>query len=350
MSLRADVGLSIGTLDLRVDVRVEPGELLAVLGPNGAGKTTLLRTIAGLVPIDGGTISVDDDALDSPPDVFVPPDRRPIGVVFQDYLLFEHMSALENVAFGLRATGTPKHVARAKAADWLERVGLDGAATSRPSALSGGQQQRVALARALARDPRVLLLDEPLAALDASSRGDVRRDLRRHLDSFEGMRLMVTHDPIDAYALADRVVVLERGEISQQGSLSEVTARPRTDYVADLVGLNLLAGTLSGDVLTTPRGGRVVTAQPSGDGDAFAAIRPQAVALHRRQPEGSARNVWQLDVADIDRHHDRVRVRLDGVVPLVAEVTAAAVAELDVRPGEQVWASVKAVEVDCYSR
>jgi molybdate transport system ATP-binding protein len=350
MTLHADVGLSIGTLDLRVDVRVEPGELVAVLGPNGAGKTTLLRTIAGLIPIDGGIISVDGDPLDAPPDVFVPPDRRPIGVVFQDYLLFEHMSALENVAFGLRATGTPKHVARAKAADWLERVGLDGAALARPSALSGGQQQRVALARALARDPRVLLLDEPLAALDASSRGDVRRDLRRHLESFDGMRLMVTHDPIDAYALADRVVVLERGEISQQGSLADVTARPRTDYVADLVGLNLLAGSLTGDVLTTPRGGRVVTAQPSGDGEAFAAIRPQAVSLHRRHPEGSPRNVWQLDVADIDRFHDRVRVRLDGVVPLVAEVTAAAVAELGVRPGEQVWASVKAVEVDCYGR
>jgi molybdate transport system ATP-binding protein len=350
MSLRANVGLSIGALDLRVDVMVEPGELVAVLGPNGAGKTTLLRTIAGLVPIDRGSISVDDDALDSPPDVFVPPDRRPIGVVFQDYLLFEHMSALENVAFGMRATGTPKHAARAKAADWLERVGLDGASSARPSALSGGQQQRVALARALARDPRVLLLDEPLAALDARSRGDVRRDLHRHLESFDGMRLMVTHDPIDAYALADRVVVLERGEISQQGSLADVTARPRTDYVADLVGLNLLAGRLTGDVLTTARGGRVVTAHKSGDGAAFAAIRPQAVSLHRRQPEGSPRNVWQLDVAGIDRFHDHVRVRLDGVVPLVAEVTAAAVAELDLRPGEHVWASVKAVEVDCYGR
>jgi molybdate transport system ATP-binding protein len=350
VSLRADLELSIGTLELRAEVTVEPGELVAVLGPNAAGKTTLLRALAGLVPIDRGAITVDGTPLDRPPMVFVPAERRPIGVVFQDYLLFDHLSALENVAFGLRATGTPKHAARAAAASWLERVGLDGVATSRPAALSGGQQQRVALARALARDPRVLLLDEPLAALDVSARGDVRRDLRRHLESFAGMRLMVTHDPIDAYALADRVVVLEGGQITQHGSLADGTARPRTDYVAELVGINLLAGDLVGDTLTTASGGRIVTSDPSGDGAAFVSFRPQAVSLHRQRPEGSPRNVWALDVVDIDRFHDRLRVRLDGSIAIVAEVTPAAVTELDVRPGDHVWASVKAVEVDCYAR
>ena len=350
MTLHVDVGLSIGTLDLDVELTVEPGELVAVLGPNGAGKTTLLRAVAGLVALDAGSISVDAALLDAPPDVFVPPEHRPIGVVFQDYLLFEHMSVVENVAFGLRAGGTPKQAARARATAWLERVGLDALAASRPRALSGGQQQRVALARALARDPRVLLLDEPLAALDVSARGEVRRDLRRHLDSFDGMRLRVTHDPIDAYALADRVVILEDGRITQHGSLTDVSARPRTDYVAELVGLNLLAGDLVADVLTTTRGGHVVTSTPSGDGAAFVSFRPQAVSLHRHRPEGSPRNVWPLEVVDIDHHHDRVRVRLDGSVPLVAEITPAAAAELDVRPGEQVWASLKAVEVDCYAR
>lgn len=350
MSLRVDADLTIGTLDLRAELTIAPGELVAVLGPNGAGKTTLLRTVAGLLPIDRGSIEVDGTALDTPPDVFVPPEQRPIGVVFQDYLLFEHMSALENVAFGLRAGRTPRHAARTAAASWLERVGLGDAASNRPSTLSGGQQQRVALARALARGPRVLLLDEPLAALDAASRGDVRRDLRRHLESFDGMRLMVTHDPVDAYALADRVVVLEHGVITQQGSLADVTARPQTDYVAELVGLNLLTGRTTGDVLTTTNGGRIVTGKAGIDGPAFVAIRPQAVSLHRERPEGSPRNVWRLDVADIDRHHDRVRIRLDGAVPLVAEITPAALAELDVRPGQRVWASVKAVEVDCYPR
>ncbi len=350
MSLQLDVGLAIGSLELDAQITVEPGELVAVLGPNGAGKTTLLRCVAGLVPLDRGSIALDGEALDTPPDFFVAPERRPIGVVFQDYLLFEHMSALENVAFGLRATGTPKHTARAAAAAWLDRVGLTGYAGHRPGTLSGGQQQRVALARALVRDPRLLLLDEPLAALDAGARGDVRRDLRRYLESFEGMRLMVTHDPIDAYALADRVVVLEAGSITQHGSLADVTARPRTDYVAELVGLNLLTGVLSGEVLTTEQGGRVVTRHAGTDGPAFVAIRPQAISLHREHPEGSPRNVWQLTVADIDRHHDWVRVRLDGEVQLVAEVTPSAATELDVRPGGPIWASVKAVEIECYAR
>jgi len=351
MSLHANLAVSRGRLDLRVELLVEPGELVAVLGPNGAGKSTLLRCIAGLLAIDSGTIGVDGTALDEPASgTFVTPERRPIGVVFQDYLLFDHMSALENVAFGLRATGTNRSAARATAAGWLDRVGLSDHANHRPTALSGGQRQRVALARALARDPRVLLLDEPLAALDVGARGEVRRDLRRYLESFEGIRLMVTHDPIDAYALADRVVVLEDGVVTQQGPLPEVTARPRTRYVAELVGLNLIAGDLRDRALTTDRGGTVVTADAIGDGPAFAAVRPQAVSLHRRHPEGSPRNVWELMVTDIDLHHDRARVRLDGGVLLVAEVTPAAITELDVRPGESIWASVKATDIETYAR
>ena len=351
MSLHADIAVTRGQLDLHVDVSVEPGELVAVLGPNGAGKSTLLRCIAGLLGIGTGTIDIDRTVLDAPASgTFVPPERRPIGVVFQDYLLFDHMSALENVAFGLRATGTHRAEARTAAARWLDRVGLADHAGHRPPALSGGQRQRVALARALARDPRVLLLDEPLAALDISSRGDVRRDLRRHLETFEGMRLMVTHDPIDAYALADRVVVLEAGAVTQHGSLPEVTARPRTRYVAELVGLNLVAGDLRDHALTTEQGGTVVTAHAIGDGPAFVAVRPQAISLHRQHPEGSPRNVWELTVTDIDQQHDRARVRLDGAVQLVAEVTPAAITELDVRSGEVIWASVKATDIEAYAR
>jgi molybdate transport system ATP-binding protein len=322
-----------------------------VLGPNGAGKSTLLRCIAGLLPIDGGRVALDDDVLDDPAaDRFVPAERRPVGVMFQDYLLFPNLSAIENVAFGLRAAGIQRREARATAGDWLTRVGLADHADARPGQLSGGQAQRVALARALVGEPRVLLLDEPLAALDVSVRGEVRRDLRRHLDSFGGMTVIVTHDPVDAYTLADRVVILEGGSITQQGSLSEVTAHPRSPYVAELVGLNLVAGTLREHTLTTDAGGAVVTADAIGDGPAFVAVRPQAVALHRQHPEGSARNVWQAIVADVDVRHDRVRVRLDGVVPLVAEITPAAVHELDVRPGEPIWASVKATEVAAYRR
>ncbi len=351
MTLDLDLAVRRGPLDLAVALTVEPGELVAVLGPNGAGKSTLLRCVAGLLPIDRGHIRLDGETLDDPAaDRFVPPEHRPIGVVFQDYVLFDHLSVAENVAFGLRARGVPRGTARGRATEWLDRVGLAGYAGERPAALSGGQAQRVALVRALATDPRVLLLDEPLAALDAGARRDVRRDLRRHLTSFPGVRLLVTHDPLDAYALADRVVVLEDGAVTQAGSLADVTARPRTPYVAHLVGLNLISGHFAGHTLATAGGGTITTADTIDDGPALVAVRPQAITLHRARPEGSARNVWELTVADVDELHDRVRVRLDGAVALVAEVTPAAVADLDVRPGRRLWASVKATDVDLYPR
>ncbi|MET0324225.1 MAG: ABC transporter ATP-binding protein [Ilumatobacteraceae bacterium] len=350
MTLEVDVRLQLGTLDLDVQFTVEPGELIAILGPNGAGKSTVLRCVAGLLPIEAGSIRIDGEVVDDPgADIFVAAERRSTGVVFQDYLLFANMTAVENVAFGLRARGVDRRAARAVAADWLSRVGMDSHAGHRPRALSGGQAQRVALARALATDPRVLLLDEPLAALDVGARSTVRRDLRRHLESFEGMRLMVTHDPVDAYALADRVVVLEAGHVMQQGTLAEVTAHPRSRYIAELVGLNLIGGTATGTTLTTPSGACVVTADRPGDGPAYVAIRPQAVSLHRHQPEGSARNVWLLTVDDIDQLHDRARVALTGTLPIVAEITPAALIELDVRPGEQIWASVKATDIVAYA-
>jgi molybdate transport system ATP-binding protein len=222
-------------------------------------------------------------------------------------------------------------------------------ADRKPGQLSGGQAQRVALARALAFRPSLLLLDEPLAALDAATRGDVRRDLRRHLDGFDGATVIVTHDPVDAYALADRVVVIEDGAVVQQGTLAEVAAHPRSRYVAELVGINLIAGSVHGDVFTTPSGGEVVVVE-TPDGDAFAAIRPQSISLHLQHPEGSPRNVWQLTVADIDQQHDRVRVRLQGAVPLVAEITPAALTSLGFRPDDQVWAAVKATEITTYPR
>ena len=348
MTLDAHVVKTLGSFAMDVELEAKPGEVVAILGPNGAGKSTLLRCLAGLLPIDAGSIVLDDAALDQPDaDVFVPPERRPVAVVFQNYLLFHNLSALENVAFGLRARGTPRREARTQAAAWLERVGLADHAQHRPHALSGGQAQRVALARALATEPRLLLLDEPLAALDAGARGDVRRDLRRHLTTFDGVRLLVTHDPVDAYALADRVVILEAGRVVQTGTLADVTARPRSRYIADLVGVNLVAGTGHGGAIITTTGARIVPADPV-DGAAFVVIQPHAVALYPSPPDGSPRNVWPATVTDIDRHADRVRVRLSGEVPLVAEITAAALEALVLRPGDQVWASVKATEIATY--
>ncbi|HKH24433.1 MAG TPA: ABC transporter ATP-binding protein [Acidimicrobiales bacterium] len=350
--LRATIGLALGDLDVDVDLAVADREVVALLGPNGAGKTTVLRGIAGLHPLDRGSIEVDGRALDDPATgVFVPTAERPIGVVFQDYLLFPRMSALENVAFGLRARGVPKAQARARAEGWLERVDLADHAAARPRALSGGQAQRVALARALATEPRVLLLDEPLAALDAGARLHVRAELRRHLASFGGARLIVTHDPVDAMVLADRLVVIERGRVTQTGTAADVTRHPRSRYVAELVGVNLLHGVAAGEHAVRLAGGaELVVADPLPGHDVAVALRPQAVALHRGQPEGSPRNTWPATVADLEADRDRVRVQLDGSIPLVAEVTPAAVADLDLVPGAAVWASVKAVDLTAYER
>ena len=348
MTLDARIVRTLGTLRLDVDLTTEGGETVAVLGPNGSGKTTLFRCLAGLLPIDEGHIALDGEPLDDPTtDTFVRPEQRPVAVVFQDYLLFPNLTALENVAFGLRARGATKHHARAQARNWLQRVGLADHAHHRPGSLSGGQAQRVALARALATEPRLLLLDEPLAALDAGTRGDVRRDLRRHLSTFDGVRLLVTHDPVDAYALADRVVILEHGHIVQTGTLDHITAHPRSRYVADLIGINLLTGTGSNGTITTSTGGHVVPADPV-DGPIFAAIQPHSIALYPSPPAGSPRNVWPATVVDVDRRADRVRVRLTGDVPLVAEITTAALDALALQLGDQIWAAVKATDITTY--
>jgi molybdate transport system ATP-binding protein len=348
MSLEAGLRLTLGRLELEVELAVATGELVVLLGPNGAGKTTLLRALAGLLALDRGRVVLDGAVLeDTASGTWVPAERRPVGFVFQDYLLFPHLSALENVAFGLRARGLGRAEARRKAAAWLDRVGLAAHASARPRAQSGGQAQRVALARAMVGDPRLLLLDEPLAALDAATRTEVRRDLRRHLASFDGTRLLVTHDPLEAMALADRLVVLEGGRVTQTGRPAEVSARPRSRYVAELVGVNLYRGRAGGGGVELAGGGRLVAAGEHR-GEVFAAVHPRAVALHRRPPEGTPRNVLDGTADTLDVVGDRVRVRVAGPVPIVAEVTPAAAAELRLADGGPVWASVKATEITVY--
>ena len=340
--------LTLGPLDLDMEFSVEEGEVVALLGPNGAGKTTLLRAVAGLVPFRSGHVRLDGKVLeDTATREYVPTERRPIGFVFQDYLLFPHLSVLENVGFGLRSRGASRQAAAEKAIRWLDRVGLKSYASSKPAALSGGQRQRVALARALAPDPRLLLLDEPLAALDVTTRADVRRDLKRHLDSFDGIRLVVTHDPLEAVALADRLIVMELGHLVQTGTPAEVTERPRSQYVADLVGVNLLRGNADhGSVRLTS--GTVLAAAGAEAGEVFAVVHPRAVAIHRAHPEGSPRNVWPGRASSIELLGNRVRVRIDGEVPLVAEVTPAALRDLNLVEGGEVWLSFKATDVAVY--
>ncbi|MEU1762398.1 ABC transporter ATP-binding protein [Micromonospora sp. NPDC005223] len=333
------------TLD--VPLRIAAGEVVALLGPNGAGKTTALRVLAGLHPLRAGHLTLDGADLDRPGRrVWTPPERRPVGVVFQDYLLFPHLSALDNVAFGPRRRGADKRAARALAQRWLDRVGLGDQARRRPRQLSGGQAQRVALARALAVDPALLLLDEPLAALDARTRLDTRAELQRHLGAHPGATLLVTHDPLDALVLADRLVIVEDGRVVQEGDAATVTARPRTDYVARLVGLNLHRGHADGRTVTV--GELILTAADTVHGDAFVAYPPSAVALHPSRPEGSPRNVWAATVTGVQRHGDNLRVQLTGPVEMAADVTPAAAAHLGLIPGRPVWAAVKAAETRAY--
>jgi molybdate transport system ATP-binding protein len=351
VTLHAAVHVRRGTLDLDVTLEVGTGETVVLLGPNGAGKTTLLSVLAGLVGLDEGRIALDDLVLDDPQSGdWVPTERRPIGYVFQDQLLFPHLSALDNVAFGLRADGCRRGDARREAMQWLERFGLAAQAGARPRELSGGQGQRVALARALARAPSLLLLDEPLAALDATTRMEVRRDLGRHLGSFNGPRLVVTHDPIDVMALADRVIVLEHGQVAQTGTLADLRATPRSRYVADLVGINLYRGTLFGSRVTLREGGELVVVNDDRrTGEVFAAVRPEAVALHRDRPEGSPRNTWAARVMTIDHEGPRARVTLGGSIPITAEITERAADELGVAVGTDAWVSVKATEIETYA-
>lgn len=347
MTLRLDGTIEVDGFRVEIDLRVERGETVSLVGPNGAGKSTVLRAVAGLARLSSGTLEFDGSSWDDPgAGLIVPPRRRSVGMMFQQYLLFDHLSAVDNVAFGLRARGTAKREANEVAVAALDRLGVGAVADRRPGELSGGQAQRVALARALVGAPDVLLLDEPLAALDIGARAAVRRDLRTRLESVDGCRLVVTHDAVDAHELADRIVVLEGGRVAQRGTFEQLAAGPRSTYVADLMGTNVLAGELRGASFRAP--GRLplhVGAHDSGDGAALVAIRPMAIALHTGRPEGSPRNVWETTVAEIDHFHERVRVRLGHELPLVVEVTEGGFAALGVEVGERVWASVKASEI-----
>jgi molybdate transport system ATP-binding protein len=231
--------------------------------------------------------------------------------------------------------------------EWLERFGLGDRGHDRVGNLSGGEAQRVALARALAPEPRALLLDEPLSALDADVRASVRRDLRDHLRHHHGPCIVVTHDPLDAAVLADRVAVLEAGSITADGQLADLVAHPRSAWAAELAGTNLLRGIAQGQELRI-EGGRLVAAEAPGDGAVLIAVRPSAVALHRTRPEGTPRNVWEATVAEVEGFGERRRVRLSGPVPIVAEVTVDGLAALGLAPGDPVWASVKATELRVY--
>lgn len=352
MTLSVDITVRRGAFAVRAAFSADPGETVALLGPNGSGKSTLVTSIAGLLPPDEGRVALDGTALDDASSgLHVLAERRPVGVVFQELLLFPHLSALENVAFPLRARGIPRTQARERAGRLLERLGAGGRSGARPRDLSGGEAQRVALARALIAEPAMLLLDEPLSALDVGARARVRDLVREELARFPGVRVLVTHDPIEASTLADRLVLLEDGHVTQVGTPEEIRSSPRSRYAADLVGVNAFRGHLepfeegAGRIATGE--GTVVVPWPDRlqGGEVIGLLRPADVTLSLEPPLGSARNVLRGSVTSVAIEGERARVRLATAPPLVAEVTLGSVERLGLRDGAIVWASFKAVEV-----
>ncbi len=350
--LSVDAEVRRGGFVLDVAFEVQAGQVVGVLGPNGAGKSTLLKALAGLIPVARGRIVLAGKVIDDAGTrAFAEPAERPVGFVFQDYRLFPHLSVLENVAFSPRARGLSRHAARSAASHWLDRLRLEALADRKPAALSGGQAQRVALARALAGEPELLLLDEPLSALDAGTRLDVQAELREHLSAFGGPCLLVTHDALEALVLADLLLVLEAGRIVQQGSPAQVARQPATDYVARLVGLNLYAGHADGGIVAIDGGGALVVPHRASHGSVLVAVRPSALAVSQHRPqEVSQRNIWPAKITGLTLLADRVRLELDGEPPALADVTTAAVAELALAPGSRVWLSVKATDLEVYPR
>jgi molybdate transport system ATP-binding protein len=350
--LVVDAEVRRGSFTLAVSLTAAPGRVLGLLGPNGAGKSTLLGAVAGLTPVSAGQIMLAGQVMDdAETGTFVEPSQRPVGFVFQDYRLFPYLTVAENVAFSPRARGQGRRAARAAASHWLDRLGLADLAGRKPDQLSGGQAQRVALARALAGQPTLLLLDEPLSALDAGTRLDVQAELKRHLADFTGPCLLVTHDPLEALVLADQLIVLEGGRIVQEGTPARIARQPATDYVAKLVGLNLYAGRADGSQVKLAGGGDFVIADHHARGDVLVAVRPSAVVVSTERPQhGSARNTWPARINGLTLLADRVRLDLEGQPSALVDITPAAVAELSLQPGSQVWLSTKATDLEIYPR
>ena len=349
--LAVDAEVRRGSFTLAVNFAAAPGQVLGVLGPNGAGKSTLLSAVAGLTPVSAGRIMLAGQLMDdADAGTFVEASGRPVGFVFQNYRLFPHLTVAENVAFSPRARGLGRRAARSAASHWIDRLGLTDLAGRKPGQLSGGQAQRVALARALAGQPALLLLDEPLSALDAGTRLDVQAELKRYLAEFTGPCLLVTHDPLEALVLADQLIVLEGGRIVQEGTPAHIARRPATNYVAKLVGLNLYSGHADGSQVALTTGGAFVIPDQGQHGDVLVAMRPSAVVVSTQRPQpSSARNTWPAKVVGLTLLADRVRLDLEGQPPVLVDVTPAAVAELSLDPGSRVWLTVKATDLEVYT-
>ena len=379
-----DVSLDthLETFHLSIDFRVETGKTTVLLGESGAGKSTILRHLAGLLEPQKGHISLDNVVyFDSERRVALPPQARPFGYVFQDYVLFPHLTVFENVAFGLRAQHLPRRVINQRVAQALEQVHLEEFVQRRSTKLSGGQQQRVAIARALALQPELLLLDEPLAALDVQTRREVRQELRRILMETQITTVMVTHQYLEALLFGERILVLDHGKVIQQGDQRDLREYPRSPYVAELVGVNLFRGHIARyeantmcvvqldcdlqpvEVVATLKEREQADEIPALGNDAFVIVEPRSVTLYLTPPDSSARNVFRGEIVHLlpartlggstDDGSIRVSIVLDqagsSAPPLTAEITEASAARMDLREGKTVYATFKATEASVYT-
>jgi molybdate transport system ATP-binding protein len=381
--LTARFDTSLGTFHLSLHLSAEAGKTTVLLGESGAGKTTVLRLLAGLLYPDQGHIALDGVTyFDSERRIRIPPQERPFGYVFQDYVLFPHLTVFENVAFGLRAQHLPRQMIVQRVGEALEKVHLVGLDRRRPAQLSGGQQQRVAIARALSLQPKLLLLDEPLAALDVQTRREVRQELRNILSQLSITTVMVTHQYLEALVFGHHILVLEAGSMLQQGNQRDLLEHPRSSYIAELVGTNFFRGRLvrlESQTICTIRvrdDGRegieikaVLERQAFLDGksregaEAYVVVDPRSITLSLSEPSGSASNVLQGEIIQVLRlegatsgmeppHDGRVRISIvpqATTLPLIAEVTEASTTRLGLREGKLVYATFKATAARAYT-
>jgi len=378
--LTAVLDTHLNTFHLDINFSAGKGKTTVLLGESGAGKSTVLRLLAGLLHPERGHISLEGNTyFDSERHIAIPPQERPFGYVFQDYVLFPHLTTFENVAFGLRAQHLPRNVVRQRVGEALEQVHLAGYDQRRPAQLSGGQQQRVAIARALALHPQLLLLDEPLAALDIQTRREVRQELRNLLSSVGITTVMVTHQYLEALLFGYHILVLEQGQVIQQGSHRDLLQYPRSSFVAELVGMNFFRGRVicceAGAMCTIQlqnngRPGIELSAAleehiqklPEPGDEAFVLVDPRSITLYQTLPDSSARNVFQGTIVQLlnlgtpfgnnSEHSGRVRVSMsvdDSVPLLTAEVTEASASRMALREGKMMYATFKATEARAYT-
>jgi molybdate transport system ATP-binding protein len=379
LTVKLDTHLNTFHLDLGFSAEV--GKTTVLLGESGAGKSTVLRLLAGLLHPERGHISLEDVIyFDSERRVIVPPQERPFGYVFQDYVLFPHLNVFENVAFGLRAQHLPQSTIRHRVGKALEQVHLAGLDQRRATQLSGGQQQRVAIARALALQPQLLLLDEPLAALDVQTRREVRQELRHILANIEITTVLVTHQYLEALLFGHAILVLDAGHIIQQGSQHDLLLYPRSSYVAELVGMNFFRGRVIHneanslctiqllheqhpiEVMAALEEHRKDSKVPEVGEEAFVVVDPRSITLYQQPPESSARNVFIGEIVQVlrldtpngsgARWDGRVRVSIllaTSTTPLTAEITEASAARMELSEGKTIYASFKATEARAYT-